>query len=190
MGRKSSSNFFSNLGKGFIRSAVNQVGRDSGKVVSNAIYGDRHATPVRGVGSSGPSSAADPLDGLKPDEDGVVTVARPDLEVSTSRMCLYALLGFAFNFIGAAFLLYNGIKRLTRKNVTVKRFMLKDVYTPDETKEQGRFDGRQAYIQKDQAPKTEHDVYVDNHVGSIYVILGIIILAFYAVAVYANMSPQ
>lgn len=44
--------FIQELGKGFIRSAVNQVGRDGGKVISNAIYGDAHATPIRKVGQS------------------------------------------------------------------------------------------------------------------------------------------
>ena len=46
------SKFISNLGKGFVRSAVNQVGRDTGKVISNTIYGDLHATPVRRVFSN------------------------------------------------------------------------------------------------------------------------------------------
>lgn len=41
--------FLGDLGKGFIRSAVNQVGRDTGKVVSNSIYGDAHSTPIRNV---------------------------------------------------------------------------------------------------------------------------------------------
>lgn len=41
--------FLGDLGKGFIRSAVNQVGRDTGKVFSNNIYGDAHATPIRNV---------------------------------------------------------------------------------------------------------------------------------------------
>lgn len=44
--------FLQELGKGFIRSAVNQVGRDGGKVISNKIYGDAHATPIRRVGQS------------------------------------------------------------------------------------------------------------------------------------------
>lgn len=44
--------FLQELGKGFIRSAVNQVGRDGGKVISNHIYGDAHATPIRHVGQS------------------------------------------------------------------------------------------------------------------------------------------
>lgn len=47
--------FLENLAKGFVRSAVNQVGRDTGKVVSNKIYGDAHATPIRNVSRSGNS---------------------------------------------------------------------------------------------------------------------------------------
>lgn len=42
-------NFLTNLAKGFVRSTVNQVGRDTGKIISNKIYGDAHATPIRGV---------------------------------------------------------------------------------------------------------------------------------------------
>ena len=42
-------NFLSQLAKGFIRSTVNQVGRDTGRVISNQIYGNAHSTPVKGV---------------------------------------------------------------------------------------------------------------------------------------------
>lgn len=42
--------FLGDLGKGFVRSAVNQVGRDTGKVISNQIYGNAHSTPIRNVG--------------------------------------------------------------------------------------------------------------------------------------------
>lgn len=45
-------NLFSQLGKDFVRSAVKQVGRDGGKVISNHVYGDGHSTPVRGAGDS------------------------------------------------------------------------------------------------------------------------------------------
>lgn len=38
--------FTSNLIKGFIRSAVNQVGRDGGRVISNKIYQNNHSTPI------------------------------------------------------------------------------------------------------------------------------------------------
>lgn len=52
---KLSMGFLGDLGKGFIRSAVNQVGRDTGKLVSNNIYGDAHATPIRNVSRVGNS---------------------------------------------------------------------------------------------------------------------------------------
>jgi hypothetical protein len=38
--------FMKNLAKGFIKSAVNQVGRDGGKVISNKVYGNSHSTPI------------------------------------------------------------------------------------------------------------------------------------------------
>lgn len=44
--------FAKQLAKGFVRSAVNQVGRDGGKVISNKVYGDRHSKPVRVVGNN------------------------------------------------------------------------------------------------------------------------------------------
>ena len=44
--------FFENLGKGLIRSAVNQIGRDGGRVVSNQLYGDAHSTPHRIVNNN------------------------------------------------------------------------------------------------------------------------------------------
>lgn len=44
--------FIENLAKGFIRSAVNQVGRDGGKVISNKIYKNKHSTPIRVIGNN------------------------------------------------------------------------------------------------------------------------------------------
>lgn len=39
--------FLGSLARGFVKSAVNQVGRDTGKVVSNNVYGGAHSTPIR-----------------------------------------------------------------------------------------------------------------------------------------------
>lgn len=41
--------FSTQLFQGFVRSAVNQVGRDGGKVISNQVYGNAHSAPIRGV---------------------------------------------------------------------------------------------------------------------------------------------
>lgn len=48
------SSYLSNLGKGFVRSAVNQVGRDAGRVISNQTFGDAHSAPIRGAGNIPP----------------------------------------------------------------------------------------------------------------------------------------
>lgn len=38
--------FILQLLKGFIRSGVNQVGRDGGKVISKKLYGTSHSTSI------------------------------------------------------------------------------------------------------------------------------------------------
>lgn len=38
----------------FVSSAVRQVGKDTGKVISNSLYGDAHSTPVRHIRSEQP----------------------------------------------------------------------------------------------------------------------------------------
>jgi len=46
--------FGTQLFKGFFRSAVQQVGRDGGKVISNKVYKDAHSTPIRGTFRNSP----------------------------------------------------------------------------------------------------------------------------------------
>jgi len=57
MAKKSS--FMGQLAKGFVRSAVNQVGRDYGRTISNQLYGDAHSVPVRSAGNNSNFSAYD-----------------------------------------------------------------------------------------------------------------------------------
>ena len=40
----------------FVSSAIRQVGKDTGKVISNQLYGDAHSTPVRHIRSEQPKS--------------------------------------------------------------------------------------------------------------------------------------
>lgn len=44
--------FLASLAKGFVRSAVNQIGRDGGKVISNKLYGDKHSTPIKNISTT------------------------------------------------------------------------------------------------------------------------------------------
>lgn len=65
--------FLEQLAKGFVRSAVNQVGRDGGRVVSNKVYGNAHATKIQVVGStddlSSPAATAASFDLMSKDGD-------------------------------------------------------------------------------------------------------------------------
>lgn len=60
------SSFLNQLGKGFVRSAVNQVGRDTGKVVSNQAYGNAHSTPIRGVNDTWQQQTPPPVNNDSP----------------------------------------------------------------------------------------------------------------------------
>jgi hypothetical protein len=49
----SKKSFATQLFQGFVKSAVNQVGRDGGKVISNRVYDDQHSTPFRSTRGGG-----------------------------------------------------------------------------------------------------------------------------------------
>lgn len=55
----------SQLGKDFVRSAVKQVGRDGGKIISNQVYGDAHSTPVRNVGEESAYSVSNQIQDIE-----------------------------------------------------------------------------------------------------------------------------
>ncbi len=159
-------NFLSSVARGFIRSAVNQVGRDSGRVVSNAMYGDAHAVPVRNAGGGG---GGVPYIEIAEGTNKVLAVDRPDLSVGTFGYVFYAFLGFCFVFIGPVLFLVNGVKRLRRTEITAKRCVARN----DETT-----GGPCVYTEKVSLPKTESECLTDRRVGTVYVILGIVSLLF------------
>ncbi len=164
-----------NLFRSFIRSAVNQVGRDGGKVISNSLYGDRHSTPIRRVG--GYDKSASPAAG-----SNGKAVVRQNVEVSNWGLFWYLVLGFLFAGFGSVLLIYNGLKRLLRKNITLKRMVSKDIYIPDENSASGkRFAGHQEYIEKENVPSTEYELRTDRRIGLIYYVAGIAFLVINAI---------
>lgn len=94
--------FLTQLGKGFIRSAVNQVGRDGGKIISNQIYGNQHSTPIRIVPDNETGNYDIP-DGLHFQNENIVLKT------------IGALFLSIIPFISAAILTYRGIVNINRK---------------------------------------------------------------------------
>lgn len=104
--------FIGNLAKGFIRSAVNQVGRDGGKVISNKVYGNAHSTPIRGV-----SNISNAYDG-----DTSVGYEEQEFVNTNADWFKYILAVFACLFLplfGGLFVLFYGFNK--KKQTTIKR---------------------------------------------------------------------
>ena len=94
--------FLTQLGKGFIRSAVNQVGRDSGRVVSNQIYRTQHSTPIRIVADANTGNIEIPEGYHTKNEYTILKV-------------IYAFFLSLIPFIGSIILIYRGIVNLCKK---------------------------------------------------------------------------
>lgn len=79
--------FIKNLTKGFVRSTINQVGRDGGKVISNQIYGDAHSTPYRRV---------EGVTELQPESqhENIVDTKREIPKSTTGKKIIYAILAY------------------------------------------------------------------------------------------------
>ncbi len=84
---------------GFLQSAINQVGRDLGRVASNAVFKDRHAIPIRRAKSYSSSSSnqrpaqpkAQPIQQVKDDFEKAI-----DFKTGYKPSTLVSKLGGAF----------------------------------------------------------------------------------------------
>lgn len=139
-------NFFVNLGKGFIRSAVNQVGRDGGKVISNNLYGNAHSTPIRSILVNSNNQYFDEITNeiVSPDElreraeaEGFKTVVFRNKTI-VKIICYIVILPFSFLFLPAIGLFLWGIRRLTKKYVYMKKTVTVANYVTDRRYKAGR----------------------------------------------------
>lgn len=165
-----------NLGKSFIRSAVNQIGRDAGKVVSNQVYGDAHSTPHRVVGNKKMISNEyiDTSEG---------EFAEKEETHSTFGMIVRIALAFAFNFLGAILLIVYGRKKKSKASLTtVYKYESVPTYEEDRRYKSGRrYAGditirRKYYIQADSETEQQN-----LHVANTYIWWGVALFVFHLV---------
>lgn len=107
------SNFAKNLAKGFVRSAVNQVGRDGGRVISNHVYNNANYVPFQNVG-------ANPQP--KQPEEYTGNTSMPNALVKTKLglgAIILIILGVFAPPIGAAAVLAYGISRYMKKTTKI-----------------------------------------------------------------------
>lgn len=155
------------LAKGFVRSAVNQVGRDAGRVVSNNIYGDAHSIPHRNVSAGRVSSV-----GKVEDEETVI------IEPSEGKAIAWCVVALFFNFLGAVILLVVGYRKLKNKYVaSAWLYESQAVYVADGRYKAGeRYDGHQLSRRKIEVSADEFMIEKNEKIAKIYLYAGFAIL--------------
>ena len=157
--------FINGLARGFIRSAVNQVGRDAGRVVSNQIYGDAHSIPHRNVSAGG----AGRITGVGKVDEGTVII-----EPSEGKAIAWCLVALFFNFLGAVVLLVVGYRKLKNKYVgSAWHYESQAVYVADGRYKAGeRYDGHQLSRRKIKVSADEFMVEKNEKIAKIYLYAG------------------
>ncbi len=158
--------FINGLAKGFIRSAVNQVGRDAGRVVSNNIYGDAHSIPHRNVSAGG----AGRITGVGKVEDEGVQPIVP----SVGAAWFWGFVGFVFSIIGGVVLLIVGYRKLKNKHTAYGwQYTSQAVYVADNRYKRGeRYDGRQLSRRKVEIEADDYTIAINEKIAKIYLYFG------------------
>lgn len=112
--------FLNSLLKSFIRSAVNQVGRDGGKVISNQLYRGAHTTPINLQSQPSTSSSSTPS---TPNQYQFLPLALADK--LPLKIIAYIICTTLIPFIGTLYVIYKGV--LYSEKTTDEIYQIKDV---------------------------------------------------------------
>lgn len=158
--------FINGLAKGFVRSAVNQVGRDAGRVVSNQLYGDAHSTPHRNVSAGG----AGRVSSVGQVEDEGIQPIVPSVCVAW----IWGFVGFLFSIIGGVILLIVGYRKLKRKYTAYGwQYESRAVYVADGRYKRGeRYDGHQLYRRRVEIEADDYIIAKNEKIAKIYLYFG------------------
>ena len=158
--------FINGLAKGFVRSAVNQVGRDAGRVVSNQLYGDAHSTPHRNVSAGG----AGRITGVGKVEDEGIQPTVP----SVGAAWFWGFFGLVFSIIGGIILLIVGYRKLKNKYTAYGwQYESRAVYVADGRYKRGeRYDGHQLTRRKVEIEADDYIIARNEKIAKIYLYFG------------------
>lgn len=177
------SDFLGSLAKGFIRSAVNQVGRDAGRCVSNGVYGDRHSVPYRNVsGGSGRIAGYGDIE---------VESTMP-VYPTTSSALPWIIFAFFFNFLGGVMLMVNGyVKWDSRNMMKAQQVVSQAVYVADGRCKSGvRYDGHNRSMRKIILPADEEAIEANTKIAKLYMMAGAAICAVWAIMIFISYEYQ
>ena len=158
--------FINELAKGFVRSAVNQVGRDAGRVVSNNIYGDAHSIPHRNVSAGGAGRVSRVG---KVEDDGIQPIVP-----SVGAAWFWGFFGLVFSIIGGVILLIVGYRKLKNKHTAYGwQYESRAVYVSDGRYKRGeRYDGHQLTRRKVEIEADDYIMARNEKIAKIYLYFG------------------
>jgi hypothetical protein len=157
--------FLNKLAKGFVRSGVNQVGRDGGRVVSNKVYGDKHSIPIRHIKGDSQSDNIPPDELSFSQEDIKSSGYKAELfEDSWIMMFVTTLGAFVFPVLGPLYYLIQAFKNLFKKHTKHITYEKREVHVKDGRYKSGtRVDGYEKvkvyYEGKIEATQSERIIY-------------------------------
>lgn len=177
--------FLNSLFKSFIRSAVNQVGRDGGKVISNQLYRGAHTTPINLQSQPSTTSTPSQPDTSIPNQYQFLPLALADK--LPLKIIAYIICTTLIPFIGTLYVIYKGV--LYSEKTTDEIYQIKDVPygKPDKRYTSGvrilGYQKQKVIIGYDTLPYTQ--IRYNQTKGLIYIIIAILpylILVIYLLA--------
>lgn len=172
--------FLGNLAKGFIQSAINQVGRDGGKVVSNNIYGNSHSTPINSIENVVEESIVS--QGNIEENPNLITKK----EYPLLKIFYAIILSIFLPIIGSLIVLYRAFVNLNAKHMTYYRLESKSVYSKDNRFKDGkRYEGSKTVKVPVKIHITEQEKKVKTLKGISYLIISLSFLALFIYS-YSN----
>lgn len=178
--------FINQLAKGFVRSAVNQVGRDGGRVISNKVYGNRHAAPIRMTGGDVGTMEAPPLpDGYMIRDDLYKNGYKEELMSSRFWTYFFMIIGsFLLPIIRTIYWIITSVKYFRKQETTFFRYDSVPVMKADRRYKTGvRVDGYQQV--KAYAPNTVPAIQSERNV---YLLKGFLALVIALLTVAPGIS--
>lgn len=173
--------YVNKLAKGFVRSAINQVGRDGGRVVSNKVYKGKHSKPIyyhdptNQLSKTGVSSPGAVLEALDSEND-INWEIQPGIK--RSSMIVTFLKGFFVQIIpliGSVLYMWKVIQSFIYMNKAIPIYALAENRVKDKRRKEGyRVDGH-VIVETDRfrSPLPDERSYYKRK-GFIYIIAGIV----------------
>lgn len=168
------SNFINQLAKGFVRSAVNQVGRDGGRVISNSLYNGKNQASASNFGGA---TEFNQQGGVFPAHASSTSVP-----FTTGKMVWLIAICFFLNIVGSLGVLIYG---LAKYFTTSEKMVWKEsvpLYASDRRYKSGaRYMGSSNVTKSVVVNASPHALEINKRNGKIAMIIGGVFLLFFAV---------